>query len=299
MRVDEISLFLNPAAGRGRAKNMGAPIVAEFRDHGISVNLIESVAERDLEEKIHRAASRGARTIIVAGGDGSVHEAVNGVLNAGTDSALGIIPIGTGNDFAKAIHLSPDWHKATHAIAMKIRDNTPARKIDVGKMNGRYFANGAGIGFDAKINNIARKNRWPIGDLVYLLAVLEGLWDGVITPTVKIRSADYVYDGPVTLANISNGPWGGGMFHIAPMAEVDDGFLDLIIADPMSRARIVRLIPNLIRGSHIGKPGVRHFQVDNFTLSSTEPLPNHLDGESQPLQSEFKISLLKHALRIL
>ncbi len=299
MSVDEIPLFLNPAAGRGRAKKMADSIVTEFRNHGIPVNLIESVAEQDLEEKIHQAASSGARTIIIAGGDGSVHEAVNGILNAGTNSALGIIPVGTGNDFAKAIHVSLDWRTATHAIAKKIRDNAPARKIDIGKMNDRYFANGAGIGFDAKINRIAKKYHWPIGDLVYLVAIFEGLWDGLITPTVKIRSADYVYDGPITLANISNGPWVGGMFHIAPMAQVDDGFLDLIIADPMSRARIVPLIPKLIRGTHIGKPGIQHLQIESFTLSSTAPLPNHLDGESQPLQSEFDIHLLKNALRIL
>jgi len=299
MSVDEISLFLNPVAGRGRATKYAESIIAEFRNHGISVNLTESVAERDLEEKVYRAATNGSKTIIVAGGDGSVHEAVNGILQAGTDSALGIIPVGTGNDFAKAIKASRDWRMAARVIAGKIRDNTPARRIDVGKMNQRYFANGAGIGFDAKINGIAKKYDWPIGDLVYLLAVFEGLWDGVTTPTVKIRAADYAYDGPITLANISNGPWVGGMFHIAPMAQVDDGFFDLIIADPMSRARILPLIPKLMRGSHIGKPGIHHLQLDTFSLSSTAPLPNHLDGESQPLQSEFKIQMLRNALRIL
>ena len=166
-------------------------------------------------------------------------------------------------------------------------------------MNERYFANGAGIGFDAKINRLAKEYRLPIGDLVYLLAVFEGLWDGVITPTVKIRSTNYEYDGSITLANISNGPWLGGMFQIAPMAQIDDGLLDLVIAAPMSRARIVPLLPKLMRGSHIGSPGVRHLQIEDCWLSSELPLPSHLDGESQPLQSEFNIRILKNAMRII
>ena len=105
-------------------------------------------------------------------------------------------------------------------------------------MNDRYFANGAGIGFDAKINRLARRYRLPIGDFVYLLAVFEGVFDGVITPSVRMRFDDREIEGSVTLANISNGPWVGGMFHIAPGARNDDGRFDLVYADPVSRWRV-------------------------------------------------------------
>ena len=166
-------------------------------------------------------------------------------------------------------------------------------------MNDRYFANGVGIGFDAKVNRIARKYRWPIGDLVYLFAVVEGMWDGVITPNVVMRFGDEQYRGRITLANVSNGAWVGGMFYIAPMAEIDDGRLDLVYADPVTRLRILKLLPSLIWGTHIDEPDVHFHSVDSFELVADEPIPCHLDGEVQPLQTSFKVTLLRSALRVL
>ena len=166
-------------------------------------------------------------------------------------------------------------------------------------MNDRYFANGAGIGFDAKINRIARKYQWPIGDLVYLVAVLEGLWDGVITPSVKMTFDGQEYSGRITLANISNGAWVGGMFYIAPMADIDDGQFDLVIAEPVSRRRVLALLPKLIKGTHTSEPDIQCHAVKEFELIADAPVPSHLDGEAQPLQTEFRISLLKDALRII
>lgn len=299
MSVDQLPLFLNPAAGRGRARKLAPLIAAIFADHDIQVDLLESTAVGDLEKKVRLTAKAGAEKIVVAGGDGSVHEAVNGVLGAGSDTAIGIIPIGTGNDFAKSTDTPLNWQQSCESLAQRIKGNLPARSVDAGSLNNRFFANGAGIGFDAKINSIAKKYTWPIGDVVYLLAVFEGLWDGVITPNVKISCDDFDYEGPITLANISNGAWVGGLFHIAPMATVDDGLLDVVIADPMSRTRIATLLPKLRRGKHIGEAGIRHLRTEAFHLSSVAPIPCHLDGESQPLQKIFEIRILKNALSIL
>ena len=166
-------------------------------------------------------------------------------------------------------------------------------------MNDRYFANGAGIGFDAKINRIARQYRLPIGDLVYLLAVFKGVYDGVITPSVSMRFDGREVAGPVTLANISNGPWVGGMFHIAPGARNDDGEFDLVYADPVSRWRVFSLLPKLIRGSHYEAPDIHTARITRFELKTDEALPSHLDGEVQPLQTEFRIELLPGALRVI
>jgi diacylglycerol kinase family enzyme len=166
-------------------------------------------------------------------------------------------------------------------------------------MNQRFFANGAGIGFDAKINRIARNLRLPIGDLVYLVAVFQGMWDGVITPNVRITYDGSTYAGPVTLANISNGPWVGGMFHIAPMARINDGSLDLIFVSPVTRLRILSLLPKLINGTHISEAEVTCSAIKSFELVADEPVPSHMDGEVQPLQTEFRIELLENALRLL
>ena len=141
--------------------------------------------------------------------------------------------------------------------------------------------------------------RLPIGDFVYLLAVFRGLWEGIATPDVSIRFGDSSFDGALTLANFANGPWVGGMFHIAPMARNDDGLLDLVFAEAVTRRRIMRLLPKILQGTHIDEPEVTWSPIRKCELVATEPVPSHLDGEIQPLQTHFSIEILSGALRLL
>jgi diacylglycerol kinase (ATP) len=299
MNDDLVPVFINPVAGRGRAAKNASEIRNIFEQVSIECDFIESGAPGDIEQGVRAAAEKGAKRIVVAGGDGSVHEAVNGICRATNRTALGIIPVGTGNDFAKAAAIPLRWKDATMALVERMKNCLPVRCVDIGKMNDRFFANGAGIGFDAKINRIAQEIRWPTGDMVYLIAVFLGIRDGIITPDVKMRYGDNRWSGPVTLANISNGPWVGGMFHIAPMARIDDGALDLVFVAPVSTARIFSLLPKLVKGTHLDAREVSCCRVDSFELISEAPVPSHLDGEVQPLQSTFRIEILKGALRLI
>lgn len=293
------SLYINPAAGRGRTARRVDRIRELFAEAGIAITLSESRGVGDLEKQVCRDVAAGARRIIVAGGDGSIHEAVNGIIRAGGHAALGVVPSGTGNDFAKACSIPLDWQLATHLLARRLAGNETAGRIDVGRMNDRYFANGAGIGFDAKVTQVARSYRLPIGDLVYLLAIFRCLFDGIATPDLEILADDEKWSGPVTLATVSNGPWVGGMFHIAPMANNADGQLELMIAEPISRRRLLALLPKLMRGQHVGEAEIVHASVRKITIRAIAPLPSHLDGELQPLQSSFDIDVLPGALGLL
>ena len=301
MNIDDkpIPVLYNPVAGRGRAARKVARLSEFLTGAGVPHDLIASDAEGDLEDKVLRIVNDGAAGVIVAGGDGSIHEVVNGLLRADNDAALGVVPVGTGNDFAKACGIPLHWEDAARLLVDRLHNGVPPRPVDAGRVNDRYFANGAGIGFDAKVNHLARDIRLPIGDVVYLLAVLRGLWDGVITPDVRLAYDDSRRDGPITIANFSNGPWVGGMFHIAPMARNDDGVLDLVLAAPVSRARILALLPKLIRGTHIGEAEVTHARITRCELVATVPVPSHLDGEVQPLQTRFEIEVLEGALALL
>lgn len=299
MSFGELKLFVNPTAGRGQANRRVPAIVDLLRKSGVVVDVFASEKTGDIENVVRDAVDSGSGEIIVAGGDGSVHEAVNGIMQSGRTARLGVIPIGTGNDFAKACGISLEWQTATRLLANRIEDNATLITIDVGRMNDRHFSNGAGIGFDAKVNRLARNIRWPIGDAVYLVAVMKGLADGIITPDLHIKSPTREWSGPVTLANISNGPWVGGMFYIAPMADNSDGQLDLVIADPVSRSRVMTLIPKLIKGTHIEETEIHHDRVDSLKISAKEPVPSHLDGEVQALQTEFDISVVPAALTLL
>ena len=299
MSEKPIPLFVNPAAGRGRATRKFAELQALLEQNGVATLLTESNAPGDLEEIVFSAVEKGGSQIIVAGGDGSVHEAVNGIMRSAHAAALGVVPLGTGNDFAKACGIPLNWHDAAALLADRIRSEPTQRFVDIGQMNERYFANGAGIGFDAKVNHIAKSIHWPIGDLVYLVAVFRAMWDGVITPELEIRTADHCHSGPLTLANISNGAWVGGIFHIAPMAKNDDGELDLICAAPVSRLRILALLPALMQGSHIQQPEISHSLIQHCDILARSPVPSHLDGEVQPLQTRFHIEVLQSALQLL
>jgi diacylglycerol kinase (ATP) len=299
MSSTPVLLFINPTAGRGRAgRRLGR--IREILDAGdVGYECCTSSAVGDLEDQVRHRVARGAERIVVAGGDGSIHEAVNGIMRAGKAARLGVIPTGTGNDFAKACEIPLDWELATQLLAARIRTDQSWRRIDVGRMNDRYFANGAGVGFDAKVTEIARSYRWPIGDFVYLLAILRCLVDGVATPDMSITSEELSTTGPITLANVSNGAWVGGMFHIAPMADNTDGKLELVIADPVSRLRILSLLPTLIKGEHIDQPEVSHASTHRVTIESSGPVPSHLDGEVGAPASRFEIEILPAALDLL
>ena len=292
-------LFLNPTAGRGRAGKRQSRIESILRDGNVEVETHLTASMGDLESQARELAESGASRIVVAGGDGSVHEAANGLLASGRDVALGVIPTGTGNDFAKACDIPLDWEHATELLADRIVSERTPRRIDVGRFNERYFVNGVGIGFDAKVTRIARGIRWPIGDLVYLVAVFRGMLDGVTMPRMNIDAGEFQWQDAMTLVNLSNGPWVGGMFHIAPMADNADGQLEMVMAMPMSRPRMLTLLPKLISGKHLDADDILHRRVTKFHAVSDRPLPSHLDGEVQPLQSEFDVELLPDALRVL
>lgn len=299
MTRKSIPLFINPAAGRGRTGRRLPTIVKLLREGGLDIDVRSSTAAGDLEKQVRRAADAGEETLIVAGGDGSVHEVVNGIMTADKSTSFGVIPTGTGNDFAKAAGIPLEWEAAASLLADRIVSESPLRPIDVGRMNARFFANGAGIGFDAKVSRIARNFDWPIGDLVYLVAVFRAMIDGIITPDMKIRAENFAWDGPLTLANISNGPWVGGIFHIAPMADNTDGKLDLIIAAPVSNTQIFGLLPKLMRGRHIGDRRITHTTVRTLQIEASAPVPSHLDGEVQALATKFDIEILPAALRLI
>lgn len=299
MRETLLHLFVNPVAGRGRAAKRVARIVALLEEAGIRTTVVASNGVGDLERQVREHVAGGAARLLVAGGDGSIHEAVNGILGSGRDAALGVIPSGTGNDFAKAAGIPLDWDTATRLLADRIAGDASARRIDAGRMNDRYFANGAGIGLDARVTAIARSIRWPIGGLVYLLAIFRTLAEGIETPELVISGDGVEHRGPVTLANVSNGPWIGGMFHIAPIAHNDDGMLELLIVDPVTRRRVLSLLPKLMRGAHIGQPDIRHVSLRRVIVDAAADVPSHLDGEVQPPARHFEIEVLPDALALL
>ena len=299
MAADTIHLFLNPTAGRGRAGRRQPRILELLKRTGIDVEYHASQSLGNLEAQVLQYVNDGAKRIVVAGGDGSVHEAVNGIMRSGSNAALGVIPTGTGNDFAKACDIPLNWEHATKLLADRIAAFESPRKIDVGRFNDRYFANSAGIGFDAKVTRVARSIHLPIGDFVYLLAIFKSMIDGIASPQLRIVADGYTWEGPLTLAAICNGPWVGGMFHIAPMARNSDGKMELLVVKPVTRRRILTLLPKLMDGEHMQETEIVHRPITALRIKAEQPIPSHLDGEVQALQSDFELAVLPDALDLL
>ena len=282
--MSETLVILNPAAGRGRALRQW-PEVRRKLDFAFD----EIVTSRPFEacEATIREA-HNYKCIIAAGGDGTVHEVVNGLMQAGSGASLGVIPLGSGDDFAKL--LSKDGK---------------ARRFDVGRIacgsETRYFANGMDIGFGAHgARNVASVPRFLTGFGAYLAALVLTL---VRYPLLRVRlQLDDAppFDFTTAMTAVMNGTTFGGSFRVCPEAKPDDGLLDLLLVDAVGRLEILQLVPKILRGSHAGDPRLRLLRARRVTIESAEPLLVEADGEIAFEKAlRLEIEVLPGALAVL
>jgi diacylglycerol kinase (ATP) len=183
--------------------------------------------------------------------------------------------VGSGNDFSKLLNL-PQQHPA--AATRRMLEAEP-RAVDIGRIGTRYFTNGVGIGFDAQVAIQASRIRRLRGMPLYgwaLLKVLRSLRTPHIRLTLDGRT---VLDRPLTLVTVGNGACHGGGFWICPDARPDDGLFDVCVAEAISIPRLLRLLPHVMRGTHVGLPEVQVHRARHVHISSPDPLPMHADGE--------------------
>lgn len=270
-----IPLIINPAAGRGAGGRLENRLRDELASHGIDTDIIRSKGAGDVTVCIRAALAAKPDRILIAGGDGTVHEAVNGWMQAGGGAPIGVIPVGTGNDFMKMLDRHPDdWRAACALIA-----HGHARRIDIARCNDFYFANSIGIGFDAQVATEANRMQWLHSKIVYGVALVKTLLLKHRTPLVHIRAGEFDMETSITLVAVNNGRVEGGSFVLAPHAEIDDGVLDVVIAAGMSRLGILQLVPRVLAGTHLNQRGVTAFRATRILIESGTGLPVHADGE--------------------
>lgn len=266
-------IILNPAANHGRAAHSRAAIAAAMRACDLPFDLVSTERSGHARElAAHAALTNRYTTVVAAGGDGTVNEILNGIL--GSDLALGIIPLGTGNDWAKLWKLPPNQPPIA---AQRLRDRSP-HPVDVGYVNGRAFLNGVGCGFDAQVAMYAQRATRLHGLVVYLLAVLRALAT-YRAPLMRVTWDGNVYHKRLLLAATGNGRYIGGSFWLTPDALVDDGLLDICMIDALRLDEIVRHIAKVFKGTHTGLRQVRMARTATLTIESAQPLPVHADGE--------------------
>jgi YegS/Rv2252/BmrU family lipid kinase len=290
-----VVLVVNPCAGRGSGARLAPEVVRELRRLGVDAEMRLTARPRHAIELVAAAVAAGASEVLVAGGDGTIFEAVNGMLGAGPNrSTLGIVPIGTGNDFVKMLGLT-DWRVACARIAAG-----QTRQVDVGRCGSHYFANGVGVGFDAQVAHFANGISWLSGTPVYALALLKVLTFDYRRPQLRIEHDAGTLEQRVTLVAIANGRCYGGAFHVAPNAALDDGLLELVVAEGLSRTRVLGLLPRVLKGTHLDHPAVTALRTRKVSIASTTPLVVHADGEILDLAATaVDVELLPGALRVL
>jgi YegS/Rv2252/BmrU family lipid kinase len=224
------------------------------------------------------AARDSVPLVIAAGGDGTLHEVAAGLVEGSADAAsapvLGILPLGTGNDFIKTLGVPSEWRAAVERLA-----RGQPRRIDLGRLNGHVFVNNVGIGFDAQVGIEAQKVKWLKGEAVYLAGLLRALLGAYRTPEVTVQVDDQTLKQTVTMLDIGNGRCSGGSFWLNPEAQLDDGMLDVCVVAGLSRPGIMRLVPKVMKGAHAGEAAIRMLRGRRIQITSASPLPVHADGD--------------------
>jgi diacylglycerol kinase (ATP) len=279
MHTTEYFVILNPQANRGGARRQWSAAEAVLAERGVRYSLTRTRGRGHATELAARAVAEGWPAVIAMGGDGTVHEVVNGLLLAPGDAPatvpLGIVPIGSGNDFVKLLGLL----RGNARRAMEHLLSAPLRRVDVGRLNGEYFTNGVGIGFDARVAAAAQKVVRLRGMAIYAWALLKVL-SAHETPHMRVViDGVEIADRPLTLVTVGNGGCHGGGFWICPGACVDDGVFDVCMADAMPVRQLLRLLPYVMRGRHLGRPGVQLLRGRRVEIHSSAALPIHADGE--------------------
>jgi YegS/Rv2252/BmrU family lipid kinase len=263
-------LLVNPSSAHGHALKLLPAIEAELDSRRIAFRVARTQSLEDGVEKALLAAEAGEIPVVVSG-DGMIG-AVGGAL-AGSETPLGIVPGGRGNDLARALGIPAD-----PAGAVTILAAGETRRIDVGEVNGRRFLGIASVGFDSEANRRANETKWLRGNLVYAYAGVRTLlgWKPARF-TLRVGEERRRFTGySVSVANSK--AFGGGMF-IAPDAELDDGQFDVVTIGDVGKLRFLGNLPKVFKGSHVEEDEVRVFRAPRLELSASRPFPVYADGE--------------------
>jgi diacylglycerol kinase (ATP) len=267
----EIALLTNPTAGKGKGGRVRDRALERLRGSGL---VVRSLQGRDADEALdlaHQCVSDGVDALVVCGGDGMVHLAVQAV--AATTTPLGIIPSGTGNDVARYFDIPRKDPDA--AADLVIAGHT--RTVDLARSGSRYFVTVLAAGFDAVVNERANRMTWPKGQMRYNIATLAEL--RVFEPLpYTLQIDDRQVELEAMLVAVGNGPSFGGGLRITEGALLDDGMLDVVIIKPMSKTGLIRTYPKLFKGTHVTHPQYEHHLARSVTVAAPG-IVSYADGE--------------------
>jgi diacylglycerol kinase (ATP) len=298
-------IIYNPAAGKGQAGKILPQVKELLRKHGVDHNLTLTEGPGHALELSRKLAEDGCRLVVAAGGDGTVNEVINGLMQADLNGngrpTLGVLPIGRGNDFAYGADIPLDLDEACLVLARNMRC-----LIDIGRVvggdypNGRYFGNGIGLGFDAVVGFEAAKMTRIKGFVSYLAAVWNTIFIYSKAPIYQITYNDLQVQKPFLMVSTMNGRRLGGMFMVAPDGNNRDGMFDVCMAGKISQLGILGVVPKFINGTQADHPEVTIMRTSKLHIRAvTGTIPAHADGETVcTVGNELSIELLPAILEV-
>jgi diacylglycerol kinase (ATP) len=272
--VKRARLIYNPSSGREESKRKLPDILQRLEQGGIETSCHATTGEGDAAAAAAAAVERGFDIVIAAGGDGTIYEVINGMAEKPVRPKLGIIPLGTTNDFARALGIPKHWEYACDLIVQQ-----QSQSVDVCKVNKKYFINIAGGGSLTELTyEVPSKLKTMLGQLAYYMKGLEKL------PRFRPIKMHFLADGvelheEVMLFLIANSNSVGGLETIAPEASLQDGLMDVLILKKCNLPEFVRIVSLALKGEHIHDPHIIHFKTKHMMINSEDHVQLNLDGE--------------------
>lgn len=294
-------LFIaNPEAGKGKTKYLISDIKKYLESKEINFELIETCGPGNLIEIINEKSKFFDR-IIVIGGDGTSHELINSEQILG--KTLGVLPTGSGNDFALTLGLTKDLFQNLDTILSEKTLEIDIGYAEVTEFSGKkfsfLFANSLGIGFDAEVAATAQKIKFLRGLFLYLFGVF------ITLIRYKYRRITFIcdevkIDEPIFMISIGNGKTAGGGFMLTPLANPTDGFFDICIVKKINRLKVLRVLPLAIFGKHLSNKAIKYCKSKEMFITSDKPIYIHADGEIRTKEMKsIKIVLLNRYAKFL
>ncbi len=264
--------IVNPAAGRGAGSSVARRIAGEFRDAGATLEVRRTSGPDEAGRLARDAVIDGCRVVVAVGGDGTANEIANGII--GTGAALALYPIGSGNDFARALGYPLRGKGVASFLTRATR-----RTIDVGEANGRVFLNSAGIGIDGYAAERVEATARVVGPTL-------GYFVGALVAIATYRALDMRVQvdgqarlGKYLIALASNGTHFGGGMKAAPGAKLDDGWLDVLLASDLGKASQLVALGRLYRGTHVNGKTIVLRRARAVEVELERKIAVQIDGE--------------------
>lgn len=282
-------IIYNPTAGREQFKKDLPMVLERLEKAGYETSAHATTGDGDAVEAAKTAVERQYDLVIIAGGDGTINEVIQGMAEASYRPQVGIIPAGTTNDFARALSIPRDTEQAINIIL-----KNQILPLDIGKVNDQYFVNIAGGGDLTELTyEVPSKMKAAIGQLAYYVKGIEML-PSLKPVNTRIEYDDNVFEGNIMLFLVANTNSVGGFERVAPDALVNDGYFDLIILKETNLAEFLRLVTLALRGAHIDDKNIVYLQAKRIKVTPQSHMQLNIDGEYGGLFPGEIINLKQH-----